>query len=99
MILLILRLKNAGKTEYTVGKKKFTSAGSVKKNISNKMTYSVPSDFTKVESQIENIEGYQYKLNEIPSQYHTSAEDEEKSKHEFNNASFSVDYKRVQQRR
>ena len=71
----VVESKNAGKIEYTVGSRKFTSAGSVKKNISNKMTYSVPSDFIKVESQIENIEGYQYKLNEIPSQYHTSAED------------------------
>ncbi|MDO4938728.1 MAG: hypothetical protein Q4E54_02055 [Lachnospiraceae bacterium] len=71
----VVESKNAGRTEYTVGNKKFLSSASAKKNISDKMTYMIPSDFAQVESRTENIAGYRYKLNEIPSQFHTSAED------------------------
>lgn len=68
--------KTDGTVEYTVGKKKFSSALSIKKSIAGgKMKYSVPSEYEKVESPIENIAGNQYKLNEIPNQFRTSAED------------------------
>lgn len=68
--------KSDGAIEYTVGKKKFSSALSTGKTISGgKMKYSVPSEFDKVESPIKNISGNQYKLNEIPNQFRTSAED------------------------
>lgn len=67
--------KKGGATEYTVGKKKFSSAMSTKKSIAGgKMKYSVPSEFDQVESPIENIAGNQYKLNEIPNQFRTNAE-------------------------
>lgn len=64
-----------GAIEYTVGKKKFSSKLSSKKSIAGgKMKYSVPSEFDKVETPIENIAGNQYKLNEIPNQFKTNAE-------------------------
>ena len=65
-----------GAIEYKVGNKKFSSKLSSKKSIAGgKMKYSVPSEFDKVETPIENIAGNQYKLNEIPNQFKTSAED------------------------
>lgn len=68
--------KTNGAVEYTVGKKKFSPALSTEKTIAGgKMKYSVPSEFDQVESPIKNITGNQYKLNEIPNQFRTSAED------------------------
>ena len=65
-----------GVIEYKVGNKKFSSKLSSKKSIAGgKMKYSVPSEFDKVETPIENIAGNQYKLNEIPNQFKTNAED------------------------
>lgn len=65
-----------GTTEYTINNKSFSPQRSTKKSISGgKMTYMVPSDFDAVEAPLENIAGYSYRLNQIPSQFRTDAED------------------------
>lgn len=38
------------------------------------MKYKIPAEWAEVEKKLENIEGYQYKLNEIASTYATEAE-------------------------
>ena len=60
--------------EFTSGKKYSNSLTTARSLGGGKMKYHIPNEWAAVESKLEGIEGYQYKLNEISSTYKTEPE-------------------------
>ena len=57
------------------GGKVFDSSASLERDLGNgKMTYLIPDNWQRVESPLPNVEGYVYRLNEIPTEFRTDAE-------------------------
>ena len=60
--------------EFISGKKYNNSLTTARTLGAGRMKYHIPNEWSSVESKLEGIEGYQYKLNEISSTYKTEPE-------------------------